>query len=147
MFCDFSFFQKNINYVSSTSSLSLVGTNSTFHLFSNSFALFFSDLTGFYKNQLTIHSFFRVGFLFRPLSLFFIPGLSIQVSSNWVFREFNEFFSNVFVGFADKRNVLLDYRLQVKPLTKGFVSSGTEEIYYSTKLLGMGWSQTSYVEL
>lgn len=60
----------------------------------------------------------------------FSSKINYQIHDNWMFREYNEFFLNIFKTTSDNRNLLLDYNISYKPLKKNFPTIGFEEVYY-----------------
>lgn len=121
-------------------------SNNSFFLHKNIFfSSFFVDMSGFYKNYLCAFVFSREGFLFKPFILLFKPFKFFGSDNNWVFREFNEFFVDCFLGLSDKRNILLDYRLQEKPLSKNF--TGFFEVNFNPVVMDVACSRSSFVEL
>lgn len=135
-----SFFEKNLTtYVYTTQKDAFL-----VHNFNN----FFSDITGFYKPNLTVIFFYRF-FNCKPYILLFDVSSTrtIKVGDNWVFREFNEFFGKIFLTYSDNRSLLLDYNANYQPLSKFFPHTGSKEIYFNYSYLDCEWVDVNHIEL
>ena len=78
---------------------------------------------------------------------FFSAKVKYSVHNNWMFREYNEFFSTIFKTTSDNRNLLLDYNISYKPLKKNFPTIGFEEVYYDFSNGFIKYTKLNSIEL
>ena len=91
----------------------------------------FLDIVGVDSHKKFFSIVFRDNVSYSLQLWFFTTNKSYTVFNNWMFREYNEFFSTIFHTSSDNRNLLLDYNVLYKPLKKNFPTIGFEEVYYN----------------
>ena len=118
------YFKKNQNHL-------IVATGSNIFTYLNNLRSYnlVLDVVG-YDSKNSFFSLILRNNKFLLSSWFFSSNQFYHVFDNWMFREYNEFFSNIFLTYSDNRNLLLDYNIQYKPLKKNFPTIGLEEVYY-----------------
>ena len=127
-------------------------------IFSNSLKLLNSsyyklvDLSAFFRyNTLTVFFFTRISSLNQPILL--ISPLvkksahKLMTTTNWLFREFNEFFYPLFLHHNDSRNLLLDYKVNSYPLRKEFSCSSGFDLNFNLNTNKVFWYKSYSVEL
>jgi hypothetical protein len=105
------------------------------------------DLVGLQKNKVYFSTVVRDTTSLHKTVFITPTNTSFNTPSNWLFREFNEFFMTVFVQKADNRNLLLDYNTTYKPLLKTFPTTGVEEIFYDVNLGSLVFVNLNNIEL
>jgi hypothetical protein len=104
------------------------------------------DTSGFFLKKLLVFISIRDFFKKNQINFVFTPLLT-KVFSNWMFREFNEFFKKVFFLKNDNRNLLLNYSTSQKPLVKSFPKSGFTEVIFSFEQSSLISINTNFIEL
>jgi len=64
-----------------------------------------------------------------------------------MFREFNEFFYKLFFIKNDNRNLLLDYNCAALPLSKTYLTTGTNEVVFSFNTSKVSFINVNLIEL
>ena len=104
------------------------------------------DTSGFFLNKLLIFVSVRDFFKKSQINFIFLPTLT-KVFSNWMFREFNEFFKKIFFLKNDNRNLLLNYNTSQKPLLKSFPKSGFNEVIFNFEQSSLTFTNVNFIEL
>ena len=151
MFSDFNVIFNKIGYSNKNFSQIFFVKINSLPIFSLFYSTFFSDLSGIFKKNLTVYSLYRTSYLYKPFLIqspvFLGASIVSNTNTNWVYREFNEFFGQVFLSINDQRNLLLDYKNRSYPLHKSYPCTGFQEINFCLSSLDVAWSEANYVEL
>lgn len=105
------------------------------------------DTSGFYSANLNITSSVRCLSNFSKIDLLVPSPSRIEVGEGWEYREFNEFFSNIFSLRKDSRNLLLDYIQTSKPLRKSYPTTGFSEFFYNNSKQKTMYTPINNIEL
>lgn len=127
--------------------LSVLTNRGVQYLLAHKNLFLFIDVTGiFLKNNIFANLWVR-GLVTFTSTYFILPNNNISIFTNWMFREFNEFYFNLFKLRDDNRNLLLDYNLLDKPLQKNFPTSGYKEVYFNFSKSRVSYININVVEL